>query len=125
MKAVPGKSVTVGWKATSNQISWGWGFIVVFCSLVVPFNYSKTCVKRPLSKRPKIGFLDQLLHNTGQMYCRMLQSEHSEILFTFLKIPFIIKIFVLSIFKWPFYTGFIVIYISRWYLLKKMHSTFQ
>ena len=37
-------------------------------------NYSKTCVKRPLSNRPKIGFKDQLLLNAGQKYCRMLQS---------------------------------------------------
>ena len=28
--------------------------------------YSKTSVKRPLSKRPKIGFHDQLLLNAGQ-----------------------------------------------------------
>ena len=27
---------------------------------------------------------------------------------TFIKLPFVIKIFVLSIFEWPFYTGFIV-----------------
>ena len=27
---------------------------------------SKTCVKRPLSKRPKIGFQDQLSLNAGQ-----------------------------------------------------------
>ena len=27
--------------------------------------YSKTCVKRPLSKRPKIGFQDQVLFNAG------------------------------------------------------------
>ena len=35
--------------------------------------YSKTCVKRPLSKRQKIGFQDQLLLNAGQKYCKMLQ----------------------------------------------------
>ena len=28
--------------------------------------YSKTCVKRPLSKRRKFGFQDQLLFNAGQ-----------------------------------------------------------
>ena len=27
---------------------------------------------------------------------------------TFIKLPFVIKIFVLSIFEWPFYTGFTV-----------------
>ena len=31
---------------------------------------SKTCLKRPHSKRPKIGFQDQLTHNAGQNYCR-------------------------------------------------------
>ena len=38
----------------------------------------------------------------------MLQVEHSAILLTFIKLPFVIKIFVLSIFEWPFYTGFTV-----------------
>ena len=38
----------------------------------------------------------------------MLQGEHSAILSTFIKLPFVIKTFVLSIFEWPFYTGFTV-----------------
>ena len=59
-------------------------------------------------KWPKIGFQDQLSLNEGQKYCRMLQWEHSAILSTFIKLPFVIKIFVLSIFEWPFYTGFTV-----------------
>ena len=66
-------------------------------------------MKRPLSKRPKIGFQDQLSLNAGQKYCRMLQVEHSSILSTFIKLPFVVKIFVLSIFEWPFFTGFTVI----------------
>ena len=70
--------------------------------------YSRTCLKRPLSKRPKIGFQDQLSFNVGQKYCRMLQWEHSAILLTFIKLPFVIKIFVLSNSEWPFYTGFTV-----------------
>ena len=71
--------------------------------------YSKTCVKRPLSKRPKIGFQDQLSLNAGQKYCRMLQGEHSAILLTFNKLPFLVEIFVLSVFEWSFYTGFTVL----------------
>ena len=67
--------------------------------------YSKTCLKWLLSKRPKHGFQDQLSLNAGQKYCRMLPLEHSAILSTFIKLPFVIKIFVLSIFEWPFYTG--------------------
>ena len=66
--------------------------------------YSKTCVKQPLSKRPQIG--PQISFNAGQKYCRMLQGEHSAILSTYFKLPFIINIFVLSIFEWQFFTGF-------------------
>ena len=55
---------------------------------------SITCVKWPLSRRQKIGFQDQLLLNAGQKYC--------------IKLPIVIKTFVLSVFEWPFYTGFIV-----------------
>ena len=54
--------------------------------------YSKTCGKRPLSKRTKIDFQDQLSLSAGQKYC-----------------SFLIKIFVLSIFEWPFYTDFTVL----------------
>ena len=74
--------------------------------------YSKTCVKEPLSKRQKIGFQDQLSLNAGQKYGRMLQREHSAILLTLIKLPFMINTFVLSIFEWPFYTGFTVSGIS-------------
>ena len=38
----------------------------------------------------------------------MLQGEHSAILSTFIKLPFVIKIFVLSIFEWPLKTGLTV-----------------
>ena len=69
---------------------------------------SKTCVKWLLSKRLKIGFQEEIILNAGKKYCRMLQGEHSAILLTFIKLPFVIKIFVLSIFEWPFYTGFTV-----------------
>ena len=72
------------------------------------WNYSKTCLKRSLSNRPKIGFEYQLSLNAGQKYCRMLQREHSAILSTFIKLPFVTKIFVLSIFEWPLKTCFTV-----------------
>ena len=74
--------------------------------------HSKTCVKWPLSKRPIIGFHYQLLLNAGQKYCRMLQGEHSAILSTFIKLPLVIQSFVLSNFKWPFYTGFTVLFVT-------------
>ena len=61
--------------------------------------FSKTCLKRPIKMKTKIGFQDWLLFNAGQKYCRMLQ--YSAILSNFIKLPFSINTFVLSIFKWP------------------------
>ena len=55
--------------------------------------YNKTCVKRPLPKRSKIGFQEQLSHIAGQKHL------HSTIISTFIKLPFVIKIFVLSFFS--------------------------
>ena len=55
-------------------------------------------------RRTKIGFQDQLALNAGQKCCRM----HSAIILTFIKLPFVIKIFVLSIFEWPLMTGLTV-----------------
>ena len=46
--------------------------------------------------------------NAGQKYCKMLPLEHSAILLTFIKLPYVIKIFVLSIFEWPLKAGFTV-----------------
>ena len=50
--------------------------------------YSKTCVKRPLSKRPQIVFSKTLSLIASKKYCRMLQGEHSGILSTFIKLLF-------------------------------------
>ena len=77
--------------------------------LINPVINSKTCLKQPLRKNTKIGFQYRLLLNSGQKYCRMLHGEHSAILSTFIKLPFSIKIFVLSIFKWLLKTGFTVL----------------
>ena len=42
--------------------------------------YSKTCVKGPLSKRPKIGFQDRLSLNAGQKgaFCNTFDLPLSE-----------------------------------------------
>ena len=39
----------------------------------------------------------------------LFESGHFAILSTFIKLPFVIKIFVLSISEWPLYTGFTVL----------------
>ena len=59
-------------------------------SFVIIGAYSKTCLKRPLKKKgPKIGFQDRISLNAG--------LEHSTMLSTFIKLPFFVKLFVLSI----------------------------
>ena len=65
---------------------------VPICLICIVSGHSKTCVKRPVLKIPL---------NAGQKYCRMLQTEHSAILSTFIKLPFVIRTFVLF-FEWPF-----------------------
>ena len=59
-------------------------------------------------KMTKNGFQDQLSLNAGHKYCRMLQGEHSAILLTFIELPFVIKISVLSIFEYLLKTGLTV-----------------
>ena len=54
--------------------------------------------------RPKIGFQDRLSLNAGLF-------EHSAILSTFIKLPFVFRTFVLSIFEWPLMAGFTVVVI--------------
>ena len=60
----------------------------------------------------------------------MLQGEHSAILLTFIKLPFIAKIFVLSIFERQLYTGSNVLFtpnfidfISKVHMLQKNVSS--
>ena len=50
------------------------------------------------------------------MQVKVLQNaprEHSVILSTFIKLPFVFKTFVLSIFEWLLKTGSTVVYIGR------------
>ena len=75
--------------------------------------YSKTCLKRQLSKIPKFGFQDQFSPNADQ-------EEHSAILSTLIKLPVVILTYILSIFDWPFKTGFTVLSV-----LKIMSSTWK
>ena len=66
-------------------------------------------MKRPLHPLKTISFLKT---NYRLMQVKRIaeysKGEHSAILLTFIKLPFVIKIFVLSIYEWPFYTGFTV-----------------
>ena len=44
-----------------------------------------------------------------QVKCISKVLQNAAILLTFIKLPFVIEIFVLSFFEWPFYTGLTVL----------------
>ena len=73
---------------------------IFYLSIIYQLNLCKTTTLKKTTK----CFQDQLSLNAGQKYVRMLQVEHSAILLTFIKLPFVYKIFVLSIIEWLFYT---------------------
>ena len=75
-------------KAISTKISYN--------GLNCPVITVKPVLSSHSKRRPKIGFQDRLALNAGQKYCRMLQE-------TFIKLPFVFKTLVLSIFEWPLY----------------------
>ena len=60
-------------------------------------------------KKTENWFLRPIIAKCRSKYCRMLQGEHSAILLTCIKLPFVIKTFVLSIFEWSVYTRFTVL----------------
>ena len=74
----------------------------------VNIRYSKTCVKLSTLKDHKLVFKTDYCLMQVISIAEGSNGEHSAILSTFIKLPFVIKIFVLSIFEWPFYTGFTV-----------------
>ena len=78
------------------------------CKSVVKILQQNLCKTATLKKTKNwfSKFQYKLLLNAGQKYCRMLQREHSAILSTFIKLPVVIKIFVVSIFEGLFYTSF-------------------
>ena len=70
----------------------------------VNIKYSRTCLKQPLKEKTKNLFSRQFI----AYYRSKGPLEHCAILFTFIKLPFDIKIFVMSIFEWQLKTGFTV-----------------
>ena len=94
------------WKSLPNIpfMTFTFDLLLKIFWILVKQRYSKTCVKRPLSKKTKIGFQDQLSHNAGQKYCRMQYFRHSWSYHLSLRPLFCL---FLSL---PFYTGLTVCY---------------
>ena len=74
--------------------------------LAIFWQYSKTCLNGKSQKDRKLFSTNyRLMQVANFARCSMGSSA---IVLTSIKLQFVIKIFVLSIFEWPFYTGFIV-----------------
>ena len=99
-----------------------WKFTVYLCRnklVIAIFCWKLHITVKPVlsshsKRRPKIGFQDRLSLNAGPKYCRAILS-------TFIKLPFVFMIFVLSIFEWLIKTGFtvplpnaVLLFGSRW-----------
>ena len=67
-----------------------------------------TGVKPPPSKRQKIGFKTNYRLMQSKSIAECAKGSILQYVLTFIKLPFVIKIFVLSIFEGPFNTGFTV-----------------
>ena len=79
--------------------------------------YNYINVNNPNAKESVVNLKEELnlidpfreIYENSKQYTRRKQNprgEHSAILLTFIKLPFPIKTFVLSIFKWPLKAGF-------------------
>ena len=69
--------------------------------------YSKTCVNSHSQKDRKLVFKTNY-HLIKVKSIAECSKGHSATFLTFIKLPFVTKIYVLSIFEWPFYAGFTV-----------------
>ena len=82
--------------------------LLTFVAASLRLSDSKTCVKRPLSKRQIMVSKTNYRLMQVKSIADCSKGEHSAKLSTFIKLPFVIKIVVLSIFEWPLKTGFTV-----------------
>ena len=71
--------------------------------------YSKNCLEQPLSKRAKMVFKTNYCLMQVKSIAECSKGEHSAILSIFIKLLFVIKTFILSIYEWPLKTGFTVL----------------
>ena len=78
---------------------------VVTLGLVAAFKYSKTCHSK---RRPKLGFKTDYSLMQVKSIEECSKGEHSAIHPTFIRLLFVFKTFVLSIFQWQLKTGLTV-----------------
>ena len=83
-------------------------FFLVYCAHFQYLDYSKTCLKYPSKRRPKIGFQYRLSLNAGQKYCRMPQESILQYFRPSLSYHLSLRP-LFCLFYWPLKTGFTVL----------------
>ena len=96
----------------------GVGFLSLL--LYAVYNTVKPVLSGHSKRRPTIGFLRQIITKCRSKVLQNAPREHSAILSTFIKLPFVFKTFVLPtcIFEWPLKTGFTVNHNDMVYILE-------
>ena len=93
------------WGAQAYQINHNWHFCsVLYLQYIDCWWYSESLLKRSLKTE------DQLSLNAGQKYCRMLQGEHSAILWPSFSYHLLLRsLFFFVFFEWLLKTCFTVL----------------
>ena len=91
-------------KTAGLRLPWLCSIFAIFDILYNIKHSVKPVLSGNWKRKPKIGFQDRLSLNAIQKNCRMLPF----ILSICINLPFVIKIFVLSIIKWPHMMSFTV-----------------
>ena len=107
-------------RATFNRYGIIQPILVEDHRLILSTKYSKICLKRPL-KKIKNWVLRPIIAKCRSKVLQNTPKEHSAILLTFIKLPFVFKTFVLSIFERPLKIGFTV---SMFLALQFLRSNF-
>ena len=90
---------------TAYHLPLGWGF-AIFCWIIILFySYSKTAT---LKKNKKCFSRPIIAESRSKVLQNAPSGAFCKILLIFIKLPFVMKIFILSNFEWPFYTCFSV-----------------
>ena len=85
-------------------------FVVSDCDITghIHLLYSITCLKQQLKMKTKNLFSRPIITQFRSKVLQNAPREHSAIISTCIKLSFVFKTFVLSIFEWPLKTGFTV-----------------
>ena len=83
--------------------------LIFFFLAILTSILGRQCQLLNLCKTAILEKTENWFSNTNYRLMQVKKIAESAILSTCIKLPFVIKIFVLSIFEWPFYTGFTVL----------------